>query len=491
MTSASRWWLRRNRRGRSTDDSIVWIPVLSRHEVADLNSRVSGGAVGPGHLYYDQARRVWNYAIDHHPAAVAGCRTETDVAEAIAFAREHGLKLAVRAGGHSIAGDSIVNNGIVVDLRLMNRVTVDPDAGRVRVGAGCRLADMDAATQTFGLATPSGILSEIGVAGLTLGGGRGWLSRKYGLTCDNLISARVVLANGSVVTASAKENTDLYWGLRGAGTDFGVVTELEFATHLVGKTVQCGIAAYCMEEAGAAIEHHQRVMRNAPDDLKAVIYLRRAAGDAYVPEDLFDAPVCWILSVWTGAPRDAMPAHEELWNGARKFFGMVSTVPYLALQSQADNVLGPGACNDIKGGYLSDINEHCIMTLIKSAKRLPNDVSAVQLDYQHGAPGRLHEDDTALADRHADYALNVLGRWQSSAESQPYVEWVQETFAGTQQWQSSTSHSSLVAVDDSQRGRDDYRRGKYERLTAIKTKYDPMNAFSSSQDIRTPDRRGT
>jgi FAD/FMN-containing dehydrogenase len=457
--------------------------TLSNKEVQQLDSRVTGGAVYPGHPYYERARRVWNYAIDRHPAAVAWCKTDADVAAAIAFAREHDLKLAVRAGGHSVAGHSMVDDGVVIDLSRMRQVKVDPDAGRVRVGAGCLLAEMDRATQRFGLATPAGVMSETGIAGLTLGGGLGWLTRKHGLTCDNLISARVVLADGSVVTGSANENPELYWGLRGAGTNFGVVTEFEFATHVVGTQVPVGIAFYRLEDAGGAIAHHGQTMARATDDLKVMVYLRRASVEPGVPDDLIGAPVCVFVSVWTGDPTDARHVNEELWGGAPKLSGTVQELPYLTLQSLNDSILGAGACNYTKGGYLGEITDGCIDALVESAERLPGELSVIEFSYQHGAQDRLHEDDCAFPDRHADHLINVLSRWRPGEESQPHIGWVRETFDATSAWQSGGLYTNFMAIDDDDRVTEAYRGNKYERLTTIKAKYDPDNVFSSNPNI--------
>ena len=229
----------------------VSVKHFSERKLAALSSQLDGDVVHPGHPDYHRARRIWNWEIDRHPAVLVRCQTDVDVATAITFARDHSVPLTVKGGGHSLAGHSMVDDGVVIDLGGMRQVTVAPEAGRVRVGGGCLLADIDCATQLFGLATPAGVMSETGIAGLALGGGMGWLTRKHGLTCDNLVSARVVLADGRVLTASADENPDLYWGLRGAGTNFGVVTEFEFATPAVLTTIPLGTALYRLDDAGS------------------------------------------------------------------------------------------------------------------------------------------------------------------------------------------------------------------------------------------------
>lgn len=378
----------------------------------------------------------------------------------------------------------MIDNGVVVDLSHMRRVVVDPDAGRVRVTAGCRLADMDCATVPRGLATPAGVMSQTGVAGLALGGGMGWLTRKHGLTCDHLIAARIVLADGSVVIASAAENPDLYWGLRGAGSNFGVVTEFEFATQVLPTTIPLGRALYRLEDAANAIAHHEKTMHAASNDLKVMVYLRRAATEPGVPDDLVGMPVCEFVSVWTGTPNDAREVHEDLWAGAPKLFTSIENVSYTTLQSLNDAILGAGACNYTKGAYLGDITDDCIEALLESAWRSPLGFSAVEFSYQHGAQDRLDEDDTAFGDRNADHIINILSRWQPDERWLPHIDWVRETFDATTAWQSGGIYTNFMAADDNLRMQSAYRGGKYERLAAIKAKYDPDNIFRNNPNIQ-------
>lgn len=452
-------------------------------QVAALNGRLAGDAVHPGHRDYQRERRIWNHMIDRYPAVVVRCANDADVATAIAFAREQAMPLTVKGGGHSVAGYSMIDNGVVIDLGRIRQVSVNPAEGRVRVGGGCLLADMDRATQAFGLATPAGVMSQTGIAGLALGGGLGWLSRKHGLTCDHLISATVVLADGSVLTADASENPDLYWALRGAGTNFGVVTSFEFATQPVAATVPLGTALYRIDDAAAAIRHHAQTMLHASDDLKVMVYLRRAAAEPGVPDDLVNAPVCVFVGVWTGDPADAGGAFKQLWAGAPAVFETIRTLPYLALQSLNDSALGPGACNYTKGGYTGGMTDGCIDALVEAANQLPNELSAIEFGFQHGAQDRLGEDDTAFTDRHADHLINVLGRWWPRDEPRRHIDWVRDSFASTTPWYSGGLYSNFMAVDDGGRVREAYRNGKYERLAAIKAKYDPDNIFSSNPNI--------
>lgn len=456
---------------------------IPERSISALNARLAGDVVHPQHPDYGHARRVWNYSIDRHPAIVVRCATDADVIMAIDFARDHAIPLTVRGGGHSVAGHSSIDDGVVVDVGRMRGVTVDPQAARVRVGGGCLLSDIDRATQVYSLATPAGVMSQTGVGGLALGGGMGWLTRKYGLTCDNLVSARVVLADGSVVHAGASENPDLYWGLRGAGANFGVVTEFEFAAHPVGPTIQVGIALYRLDQAAEVLAHHDRVMSDAPDDLKVVSYLRRAIAEPGVPEDLIGESVLMMVSVWTGDAADAPGINAELWGRVQSVSSGVRAMSFLELQSINDELLGPGMCNYTKGGYLGSLTADCIEALIGAAYRLPSALSVIEIGYQHGAQDQVRGADSAFPDRDADHFINVLSRWSRDEDARPHVAWARETFEATSEWQSGGVYVNFMASDDDNRVEDAYR-GKYERLAAIKDKYDPDNVFRNNPNVR-------
>jgi FAD/FMN-containing dehydrogenase len=456
---------------------------FSDRDVADLDSGLLGDAVHPRHPHYERARRVWNHMIDRRPGVIVRCRSDADVATAIAFAREQDVVLTVKGGGHSVAGHSMVDDGVVIDLSALRQVTVDTDAGRVRVGGGSLLADLDRATQAYGLATPAGVMSQTGVAGLTLGGGMGWLTRKYGLTCDNLTSARVVLADGSFAIASAEENPDLYWGLRGAGGNFGAVTEFEFTTHPVGTTLPVGIALYRLSDAADAIAHYEQTMRRASDDLKVTVYLRLASAEPGVPDDLINTPVCVFVSVWTGEPALAEQVNKDLWGAAPTVSADTRTLAYVELQSLNDAILGHGACNYTKGGYLGEITGGCTEALIASADKLLSPVSVIEISYQHGAQDRLSEDDTAFTDRHADHFINVVSRWAPDDEWQPHIDWAREAYDATSACRTGGLYTNFMAIDDDERVQEAHRGGKYERLVKVKAKYDPDNVFNNNPNI--------
>jgi hypothetical protein len=457
--------------------------AVTDHQIAVLNTQLRGDAIHWRHPEFEKARQVWNQMIDRRPGVIVRCKSDEDVAASIAFSREHGIALTVRGGGHSVAGHSVIDDGIVIDLSPMRQVTVDPDSGRVHTGGGALLADLDQATQAFGLATPAGTMSQTGIGGLSLGGGIGWLTRKHGLTCDNLVSARTVLADGSIVTSSATENPDLYWGLRGAGTNFGVVTHFEFTAHPVGTTLPVGVALYRLDQAAAALAHYEKTMRRAADDLKVTAYLRLAPAEPGVPDDMVNEPACMLVSVWTGDPAEAEDVNRDLWSGASYVYGAVNAIPYLELQSMYDSLLGAGACNYTKGAYLAELGSGCIETLIASARRLRSPVSVIEFSYQHGAQDRLREDETAFPDRHADHFINVVSRWECGDDHRPLIQWARDVFDATAPWHSGGLYTNFMAFDDDLRVKEAYRGGKYERLAVIKSKYYPDNVFNKNPNI--------
>ncbi|WP_264061879.1 FAD-binding oxidoreductase [Mycobacterium montefiorense] len=456
---------------------------LTDRQVAQLDGLLSGEVIDPQHREYTRARRIWNHTIDRYPAAVARCVNRADVATAIGFAREHGLELAVRGGGHSVVGQSMIDDGLIVDLSAMQRVTVHPDTGTVRAEGGCLLADLDRATQAHGLATPVGIVSSTGIGGLTLGGGMGWLTRKFGLTCDNLISAEVVLADGTITAASAAATPDLFWALRGAGTNFGAVTEFELATHPLGTTVAFGVALYGIDEAPAAIAHYERTMRNSTNDLTATVLLRRATAEPGIPEELIYRPMCGLVSVWTGDPRDARAVNEELWKGASKVFGGVEVVPYRELHTMNDAVLAAGACNYTKGGYLGRLDDDCIKSLVESARTLPSTDSVIALTYRHGAQDHLDERETAFPARLADHCITILTRWLPGVHGQPHINWAQTTFGLVMACQTARLCPNDTAAHDIDRAHDIYPGYDYARLRSAKAKYDPENIFNTTLNL--------
>ena len=452
---------------------------------ASLRSRMRGEVVDVADPAYDESRKVWNGSIDRRPLLVARCVDEADVQAAVRFATERGLEIAVRAGAHSMSGASVVDDGMVIDLSAMNQVRVDPDARRAVVGGGALLSDLDAATQAHGLAVPAGLISHTGVGGLTLGGGMGWLSRIAGLTIDNLLSARVVTADGEVRVASPTENADLFWALRGGGGNFGAVTEFEFALHEAGPMISFGMLFWSLEDGAAMMRRARDVIDALPDDVNVMIGGLNAPPAPFVPEEHQLKPGLGAIVVGFGtAERHAEVVAALQEGGPAPLFGFATPMPYVELQKLMDEANAWGHhCYD-KGCYVDELSDGVIETV---TEQLPNKVSPLSLVLFYrldGAYSRVAEDATAFSGgRSPRFAVFVIG-----------VCPVPEMFEAERAWVRGLDAAlAPVALDDGSyvNGSTDFDAGavasaygaKYDRLAAIKAAYDPHNLFRGNANV--------
>jgi FAD/FMN-containing dehydrogenase len=454
--------------------------------IAALRDRLHGEVVGAADAEYDEARRVWNGDIDRRPQVIARCVDESDVQTAVRFATEHGLEIAVRSGAHSMSGASVVDDGIVIDLSRMNQVRVDPEARRAVVAGGALLGDVDAATQAHGLAVPAGLVSHTGVAGLTLGGGMGWLTRMGGLTIDNMVSARVVTADGEARVASDAENPDLFWAIRGGGGNFGVVTEFEFALHEVGPIIQFGLLFWSLDEGGAMLRHAREVIDALPDDVNVMVGALNAPPAPFVPEQHQLQPGYAAIVVGTGNPEHHAEAVAALQGGPAPLFAFVTPMPYVELQKMLDEANGWGLhCYD-KGWYVEALSDEVIDTLTTHVPQKTSPLSLVLFYRLDGAFSRVAEDATAFGGgRSPRFAVFVIG-----------VCPVPELLAGEREWVRTMADALRPeATDDGVyvNGVTDfdtrtpveaaYGPEKYARLVEIKRTYDPDNVFHRNANI--------
>lgn len=452
-------------------------------EAGALAQRMQGTVVLPGDDSYDEARRIWNATIDRKPAIIACCASAVDVVEAVKFAREHEMLVSVRGGGHNIAGNAVCDDGLVIDLSAMKSVRVDPDARRASVEPGCTLADVDAATQAHGLATPLGINSTTGVAGLTLGGGFGWLSRKYGMTVDNLIAADVVTADGKQVHASEAENPDLFWGLRGGGGNFGVVTRFEFQLHAVGPEVLSGLIVFPFEQARSVLTEFARFTEQMPDELNVWLVTRKAPPLPFLPGEVHGREIVALALCYAGDPADGERLIEPLRGFGTAYGEHVGVQPYTAWQQAFDPLLTPGARNYWKSHNFTRIGEGVTEAIIEYAARLPSAQCEIFIGTIGGQTARVAPEAMAYSSRDANYVMNVHARWDSASEDAHCIGWAREFFAKSQPFASGGAYINFLTQDEADRIGAAYGPS-YGRLVELKKQYDATNFFRMNQNIK-------
>ena len=456
---------------------------LQATQIEALKKGVQGAVILPDDASYEEARKVWNAMIDKHPAAIVRCATSPDVVHAVNFAREHGFALAVRGGGHNIAGSAVCDDGIVIDLSQMKAAQVDAGARRASVEGGATLADFDAATQAHGLAIPLGINSTTGVAGLTLGAGFGWLSRKYGMTIDSLESAEVVTAAGEVVRASATEHPDLFWALRGGSGNFGVVTRFEFRLHPVGPDVLSGLIVYPFSEAKLVLQHYREFTAKAPDDLSVWAVMRQAPPLPFLPEAIHGKEVLILALLYTGEPEQGKPLIEPLRKFGTPVGEHVGVQPYVAWQKAFDPLLAPGARNYWKSHNFSVLKDGLFDAVIESIKTLPSPQCEIFFGAIGGATTLPAPDSAAYAHRDAQFVMNVHGRWDDPADDERCMRWARDFFKASAPFASGGVYVNFLTADEGDRVKAAYGQN-YERLAQVKRKYDPANLFSTNQNIK-------
>lgn len=455
---------------------------LSPAEIASFKSQFRGGVILSGDGPYNEVRQIWNAMIDRKPGLIARCSSAADVVQAVGFARQHNLLVSIRGGGHNIAGNAMCDDGIMIDMSLMKNVTVDLKTKRAKVEPGCTLADFDKVVQVHGLATPLGINSTTGVAGLTLGGGFGWLSRKYGMTVDNLISADVVTADGKQIRASETENADLFWGLRGGG-NFGVVTSFEFQLHAVGPNVLSGLIVYPFAQAKAVLTQFARFTETMPDELNVWMVTRKAPPLPFLPADTHGKEMVALALCYAGDPATGEKLIAPLRTFGTPIGEHVGVRPYTAWQQAFDPLLAPGARNYWKSHNFSQLSEGVIDAIVKYAAALPSPQCEIFIGTIGGQTTRVAADAMAYSSRDAKYVMNVHGRWETAAEDERGIAWAREFFAKSQPFASAGAYINFLTQEESDRIAFAYG-GTYQRLVDIKRKYDPANLFRMNQNIK-------
>ena len=459
--------------------------VLGEATIRELEIGLAGSVVGPGDPRYETARRVWNHTIDKRPALIVRAASTEDVVRAVGFARSEGRSIAVCGGGHSVAGFSTCDDGIVIDLAPMNDVQVDAESQRAFAGGGTTWRNLDAATQQHGLATTGGMVSSTGVGGLTLGGGLGHLVRKYGLTCDNLLSVELVAADGSVVQASESQNSELFWALRGGGGNFGVVTRFEFGLHPVGPVVLAGPIFYPGEEAVQVINGWRDQLQNMPDELSTFVNLATAPAAPFMPEVWHNRKVAVIVGCWAGDPADAEAVVRPLRALGTPITDLLGPMPYLDLQQLVDPAWEAGAANYFTSAFLDRLPDEAIETLADYHQISADLPVQAELHIHHlgGAVSRVPAGSTAFTDRSSPFLLNCAARTPDPADLPQHIAWTQAARNAMASYGKGEMYLNFTGEGGQANLRATYLPEIYARLQTVKNQYDPSNVFRFNLNI--------
>ena len=456
--------------------------VLGSETLDALRRTLHGTLCLPEDAGYDEARTIWNAMIDRHPGAVVRCKGVADIMRAVTFARDNRILLALRGGGHNIAGNAVCDGGLLIDLSPMRGVRIDPISGTARVEPGATLGDFDKEAQAFGLATPLGINSTTGVAGLTLGGGFGWLSRKFGLTVDNLVSADVVTAEGRLIQASATENADLFWGLRGGGGNFGAVSSFEYRLHPVGPMVLSGLIVHPFARARELLAGYRKVAAEASEELTQWVVLRKAPPLPFLPAEVHGKEIVVFAVCYVGDERDGNRALAPLRSLGTPIADVVGMQPFTAWQGAFDPLLTPGAYNYWKSHNFVELHDGLLDVLVSLAAQLPTDECEIFIGQLGGAINRVPSDATAYPHRNANFAMNVHTRWRQPSDQRRSIDWARKLFGDAAPYATGGVYVNFMPEDEIDRVASAYG-ANYARLAALKAKYDPDNLFRLNQNV--------
>lgn len=452
-----------------------------------LESAVTGAVLYPGDDGYDDARRVWNARFDRRPDVIVRASSTEDVVAAVNTARDSGLKLSVKGGGHSYAGVTVAEGGLLLDLGPMRTVAVDPDARVARVGGGATWADVDRETTPFGLATPGGTVSSVGVAGFTLGGGAGWLTRRCGMAVDNLIGAEVVTATGEVVTTSEEEYPDLFWALRGGGGNFGVVTRFDYRLHEIPERMLAGQVLYPLERAPELLRFYRDTMREAPDALGCYPFFIRIPPLPDFPEAIHGDVVLDMVVCWSGDPDEGERWIRRFREREGALLDTVAPTPYAELQTAFDAGMGYGSRWYTRWILLDDVSDDFIDALVDGLAPFPGPLTAVYLGAMGGAAGRVARDATAYPHRGAVDALHIFPGWMDEAEDEAVMAWARDLYASLEGFGADGVYMNMLAEDERDRLPEAHAENR-ARLVRIKNRWDPGNLFRMNHNIRPDDR---
>jgi FAD/FMN-containing dehydrogenase len=452
-------------------------------KIEELKFKVSGRVVLPEDAQYNELREVWNAMIDRRPAVIVQCQGVDDAPLALAFARENGLEISIRGAGHNIAGNAVCEDGLMIDLSNMRNVRIDSENRRACVEPGATLGDLDEAAQAHQLATSVGINSTTGIAGLTLGGGFGWLTRKHGMTVDNLVSVDLVTVEGKRVHASEEENADLFWAVRGGGGNFGVVTQFEFKLHPIGPEILAGLIVFPFDQAAQLLKQYRAFVASAPEELNVWVILRQAPPLPFLPEDVHGKEVVVLAVFWLGDLEQGERLIEPLHRFGTAHGAHIGRQPYLEWQRAFDPLLTPGARNYWKSHNFTELSDGAFEAIIEYAGRLPSPQCEIFIGLVAGAANRVASDAMAYGHRDARFVLNVHSRWNDAKDDDACISWARAFFEASAPFASSGAYVNFMTEEETDRIASAYA-ANYARLVAIKKKYDPGNLLHRNQNIR-------
>ena len=456
---------------------------LPQDVFTDWKTRLRGPVLAPGDAGYEDSRTVWNSMIDRRPALVARCLGTADVIECVRFAREHNLLLCIKGGGHNIAGLAVADGALMLDMSLMRGVWVDSERRVAHAQAGCLLGEVDRETQVHGLATVLGFISLTGVAGLTLGGGIGYLTRRWGWTVDNVVGIDVVTADARLVRASSDENADLFWALRGGGGNFGVVTGIDYMLHRVGPEMVGGVVAWPASEAPRVLALYRELAEHAPPELTLVVLLRPAPPAPWLPKERHGTPIVMLLACHTGDLQEAKKAVSRIKSLGKPIGDVLTRRTYVQMQSLLDATQPKGRRYYWKSEYLPRVDAALCEKVIEHAARIQSPHSAVVLFQMEGALNRLSQDHSAVGNRDARYLLTITGAWEQPDDDPTHIAWVRRTWNDLRQFSTGGTYINFLTEDDGAERTEAALGGSLQRLSQIKARWDPQNVFRTNRNI--------
>jgi FAD/FMN-containing dehydrogenase len=467
-----------NANAKTIDDQLV---IIDDKQLDELGARIKGAVIRKENPLYDPVRKIWNAMVNTQPAFIVQCTGKADVIQAVRFAKEHKLLISVRGGGHNIAGRSLQENVMLIDLSRMTSVHVDPENNTVTVDPGATLRDLDHETQAFGLAVPVGINSTTGIAGLTLGGGFGWLSRKLGLTIDNLISAEVITIDGKRIICDAHHHPDLFWAIRGGGGNFGIVTSFKFRLHRTGPELMCGPVIFPIEEAKKVLQRYNDFCKQAPEELSVWAVLRHAPPFPFLDASFHGKPVLILVCVYNGTIEDGKKEIARVKELGHAIGDAVSPHLFEQFQQAFDALLTPGARNYWKTHNFITLNDELIDRIVESATQLPSTQSEIFIAQVGGTVNRIGQDATAYPHRNIEFIMNVHTRWEEADQDNECVSWARDFYRSTKPFATGGAYVNFVSQGD-----DDLQNvygENIKRLSAVKAEYDPLNHFRTNLNI--------